>query len=103
VDAQQPNRTLRGQTVTVKGMELIRAADLVADQVYDVVKELSAAVEDKEFNDSHGRELDSGVARLLELRGRLETLDYGNAEDPVEVPLEWLFPQLQPRRLSVVR
>jgi hypothetical protein len=77
-----------GSTVTLKGMEIFRAAGILSDQVEDVVSELLSEAE----AGLRSGTITTAIERLSDLEGWLEALGYGAAEGAVEIPLSVLYP-----------
>lgn len=84
----EPQSTDQGSIVTLKGMEIFRAADLLSDQVQQVVSDLLA---EAEAGLRRGT-ITTAVERLSDLEGWLEALEYGAAGGRVEIPLSVLYP-----------
>lgn len=79
--------TERGSTVTLKGMEIFRAAGMLSDQVQEVVSDLLGEVE----AGLRSGMITTAIERLSDLEGWLEALEYGAAGGRVEIPLDVLF------------
>jgi hypothetical protein len=84
--------TESGRTVTLKGMEIFRAAGMLSDQVQEVVSDLLGEV------DAGLRTgmITTATERLSDLEGWLEALEYGAAGGRIEIPLDVLFPTSTP-------
>jgi hypothetical protein len=84
--------TESGRTVTLKGMEIFRAAGMLSDQVQEIVSDLLGEV------DAGLRTgmITTATERLSDLEGWLEALEYGAAGGWVEIPLDVLFPTSTP-------
>jgi hypothetical protein len=80
--------TETGSTVTLKGMEIFRAAGILSDQVQDVLNDLSSEAE----AGLRSATITMAIERLSDLEGWLETLGYGAAGGAVEIPLSVLYP-----------
>ena len=80
--------TENGTTVTLKGMEIFRAAGMLSDQVQEVVSDLLGEVE----AGLRSGMITTAIERLSDLEGWLEALEYGAAGGRVEIPFEVLFP-----------
>ena len=76
-----------GSTVSLKGMEIFRAAGMLSDQVQEVVSDLLGEVE----AGLRSGMITTAVERLSDLEGWLEALEYGAAGGRVEIPLDVLF------------
>jgi len=81
-----------GSTVTLKGMEIFRAAGMLSDQVQEVV---SGLLDEVEAGLRSGM-ITTATERLSDLEGWLEVLEYGAAAGRVKVPLHVLFPPSAP-------
>ena len=81
-----------GSTVTLKGIEIFRAAGVLTDQVQEVVSELLGEVE----AGLRSGMITTATERLSDLEGWLEALEYGAAGGRVEIPLDVLFPPSTP-------
>jgi hypothetical protein len=77
-----------GSTMTLKGMEIFRAAGMLSDQVEDVVSDLLSEAE----AGLRSGTITAVIERLSDLEGWLEALGYGAAEGVVEIPLSVLPP-----------
>jgi hypothetical protein len=84
--------TERGSTVTLKGMEIFRAAGMLSDHVQEVVSDLLGEVE----AGLRSGMITAAIERLSDLEGWLEALEYGAAGGRVEIPLHVLFPPSTP-------
>ena len=82
----QPTET--GSAVTLKGMEIFRAAGMLSDHVQEVVSDLLGEVE----AGLRSGMITTAIERLSDLEGWLEALEYGAAGGRVEIPLDVLFP-----------
>ena len=89
VEAQS---TENRSTVTLRGMEIFRAAGVLSDQVQVVASDLLGEVE---AGLRRGM-ITTAIERLSDLEGWLEVLEYGAAGGRVEVPLDVLFPPSPP-------
>jgi len=81
-----------GSTVTLKGIEIFRAAGILSDQVEEVVSDLLGEVE---AGLRRGM-ITTATERLSDLEGWLEALEYGAAGGRIEIPLHILFPPSTP-------
>jgi hypothetical protein len=81
-----------GSTVTLKGIEIFRAAGMLSDQVQEVVSELLGEVE----AGLRSGMITTATERLSDLEGWLEALEYGAAGGRIEIPLHVLFPPSTP-------
>jgi hypothetical protein len=88
----QVQPTENGGTVTLKGMEIFRAAGILSDQVEEVVSDLLGEVE---AGLRRGM-ITTATERLSDLEGWLEALEYGAAGGRIEIPLRVLFPPSTP-------
>ena len=88
----QVQPTENGGTVTLKGMEIFRAAGMLSDQVEEVVSDLLGEVE---AGLRRGM-ITTATERLSDLEGWLEVLEYGAAGGRIEIPLHVLFPPSTP-------
>ena len=79
-------------TVTLKGMEIFRAAGVISDQVQEVVSDLLGEAE----AGLRTGMITTAIERLSDLEGWLEVLEYGAARGRVEIPLNVLFPPSTP-------
>ena len=84
--------TEHGSTMTLKGMEIFRAAGMLSDQVQEVLSDLLSEVE----AGLRSGMITMATERLSDLEGWLEALEYGAAGGRVEIPLEVLFPPSTP-------
>jgi hypothetical protein len=84
----QAQPTEHGSTVTLKEMEIFRAAGRLSDQVQEVVSDLLGEVE----AGMRSGMITTAIERLSDLEGWLEALEYGAAGGRVEIPLDVLFP-----------
>ena len=77
-----------GSTVTLKGMEIFRAAGILSDHVRDVGNELLSEAD----AGLRSGTITAAIERLSDLEGWLEELAYGAAEGAVEIPRSVLYP-----------
>lgn len=80
-------------TVTLTGMQPHFIAPMVQDRLLDAASDLHGLAEEglcAGYSDSaqeSSQRLDAALARISELKGWLDLLEYGHAKGPVEVPL----------------
>ena len=86
-----PKGSLDGTTVVLTGTQINRAAQLVEDQLHEVVDGLVQALE---AGPCHGlpersdETLGDAIERLTSLRAKLVRLDYGEERGPVEFTVD---------------
>ena len=90
-----PKGSLDGSTVTLTGTQVHRAAQLVEDQLHEVVDGLLQTLEAglcQGSPEASDKTLEDAIKRLTSLRAKLLRLNYGEERGPVEFTVDALFP-----------
>ena len=95
-----------GTTVTLVSTQVHRAAVLLEDQLRAVADDLLLALERGVCAGTASTSsliLTEATERLVELTGHLESLEYGDRQEPVEMAVSTLFPPASEQGLPRVR